>query len=213
MGKTTGAHRVWTITVKRMGTIGDSEVTTSSIVSSHSGSYNRVSLCISLSPPLPLSLSLYNGYNNNNNHTKVIALSHIYTYMNLGLFTNIASMGLLRNIFTDMSSSSDSHQVFYIRFSRSHPKGPKSQHIGGMTIIDHRIVDSMIIGSWKDLNSFSMIQEPEMTPNSKRLVNLSMKMVNLVAHLYRLAISAGKMVTIQINARRRINAKPRWWIW
>ena len=29
-------------------------------------------------------------------HTKVIALSHIYSYMNLGLFTNIASMGLFK---------------------------------------------------------------------------------------------------------------------
>ena len=85
--------------MKRRGTIRDSEATTSSFISSHSGGYNRVLLSLSLSLPL----SLYNSYNNmtttqthSHPHTKVIALSHIYNYMNLGLFTNIASMGLFK---------------------------------------------------------------------------------------------------------------------
>ena len=53
---------------------------------------------VSLSPSLSLSsvqqLQQYDDYNLIT--YKVIALSHIYTYMNLGLFTNIASIGLLK---------------------------------------------------------------------------------------------------------------------
>ena len=53
-----------------------------------------------ISHTLSLCRLLYNSYNNMtttiqlHTHTEMIALSHIYTYMNLGLFTNIASIGL-----------------------------------------------------------------------------------------------------------------------
>ena len=40
----------------------------------------------------------------------MIPLSHIYTYMNLGLFTNIALIGLLKHIYRYVFSSG-SHQV------------------------------------------------------------------------------------------------------
>ena len=53
---------------------------------------------------------------------------------------------------------------------------------GGMTIIDHRIVDSMITENRKDLDNFNMILELEMTPNPMMLVDLNMKMENLVDH-------------------------------
>ena len=44
----------------------------------------------------------------------MIALSHIYTYMNLGLFTNITSIGLFKTYLQICLISSDSHRVLFI---------------------------------------------------------------------------------------------------
>ena len=70
-------------------------------------------------------------------------------------------------------------------------------------IIDHRIIDSMIIESRKDVDSFNVILEPKMTRIRKMLTDFIMKMANPVAHLCRFAIFAGSMIITPINGRQR----------
>ena len=74
---------------------------------SHSSTY----VCL-LTLTLSWLLSIQQ-YDYNYTHSKVIALSHIYTYMNLGVFTNIASIGLLKT-YLQICLSSGSHCVLFI---------------------------------------------------------------------------------------------------
>ena len=86
----------------------------------------------------------------------------------------------------------------------------------GMTIIDMTIVNSMmtkgmIIDDPKDLDNFNIILRVEMMWNHRMFGKQSMKRVKLVD--CRIAIFAGKMVTMQINAQQRKKAKHRQLIW
>ena len=126
-------------------TMWDSKATTSSSMSSPTNGYNRkLVLCLSL------SLTLCTHSIATHITSKVISLSHIYTYMTLGIFTNIASMDWLWNIFTHMfldpvcnrsirihsirftgliwNPSGSGSFIWLLRFSSgSHSEGPNSQ--------------------------------------------------------------------------------------
>ena len=86
----------------------------------------------------------------------------------------------------------------------------------GMTIIDMTIVNSMmtkgmIIDDPKDLDNFNIILRVEMMWNHRMFGKQSMKRVKLVD--CRIAIFAGKMVTMQISTQRRIKTKHRQLTW
>ena len=83
---------------------------------------------------------------------------------------------------------------------------------GGMTITDMIIVDfmmteEMIIDDPKDLDNFNIILRVEMMQNHNMFGRHSMKRENLVDQRCQIAIFAGKMVTMQINAQQRTKEK------
>ena len=86
------------LSLYKKGKIRDSEAMTSSSVSSPTGGYNKVSLCISHTLSLPLSLC----YNMNNNIQSDCPKSYLYLYKLRAIYKYSLNR-LTRNIFTDMS--------------------------------------------------------------------------------------------------------------
>ena len=89
--------------------MGHTEATTSWSPASPLGSYNRGNdLFISLSLSLSLTVHSYAQSQNIQNFTTTpnrFALSHIYTHMNFGLFTHIATGGSLEHIHISVPSN------------------------------------------------------------------------------------------------------------
>ena len=122
MGKTTGAHNLHTFTMSRK--CKTTREQRGNDLSLSLFAWRQLQQRISLYIALSLSFALYNSCNNATimatTLPKLFALGHIYSNMNLGLFTNIAPMGSLEHIYIYVPSSG-SHRVFRCRALISHP--------------------------------------------------------------------------------------------
>ena len=91
MGKTTTVHGLQDVTMRGLQRLG-TETTISCSLASPAGGYNRGNdLSISLSLyTVTLYINIRNTTSTTHSHNNKVSLSHIYTNMTFGIFTNIA---------------------------------------------------------------------------------------------------------------------------
>ena len=80
---------------------------------------------------------------------------------------------------------------------------------GMMIIVDSMMTEGMILYDPKELDNFNIILKVEMMQTHMMFGSHSMKREKLVDRRCRVAIFAGKMVTMQISAQQRVKAKHR----